>query len=78
MMIMPILLMLFVKNITNGAPLVNRWHKKFVDRIIDGVKVAKPLNQSELSEGFACFDTHDFKMGYQAFLNKQKPKFEGR
>ena len=64
--------------ISEGAPLVNRWHKKFVDRILNGVKETKPLNESELSEGFACFDTHDFKMGYQAFLKKQKPKFEGR
>ena len=29
-------------------------------------------------ECFDCFDTEDFRIGYAAFLAKQKPKFVGR
>ena len=63
------------KNICAGAPLVNRWHKKFVYRVING---AKQLTEDELAEGFLCFDTKDYKEGVTAFLNKKTPNFEGR
>lgn len=63
------------RRIADGAPLVNRWHKKFVDRVLAG---GAPLSEVEQAEGFACFDTNDFNTGFRAFLAKEKPEFEGR
>ena len=62
------------QRIADGAPLVARWHKKFARRLRD----PKPLSAAEYDEGFACFGTEDFRIGYQAFLAKQKPEFQGR
>lgn len=62
------------QRIAEGAPLVARWHKKFARRLRD----ATPLTALEYDEGFACFGTEDFRIGYQAFLAKQKPGFSGR
>lgn len=62
------------QRIADGAPLVARWHKKFARRLRD----AKPLTEKEYDEGFACFGTEDFRIGYRAFLAKQKPEFKGR
>jgi len=62
------------RRIADGAPLVARWHKAFVRRLEQG----GTLTEAELDEGFACYDTDDFKIGYKAFLDKVKPKFEGR
>ncbi|MDF1569648.1 MAG: enoyl-CoA hydratase-related protein [Spirochaetaceae bacterium] len=61
------------KRIADGAPLVARRHKKFLKRLDD----PEPLSAEELSEGFACFDSRDFEIGYKAFLAKEKPQFEG-
>lgn len=60
--------------IGQGAPLVARWHKKFIRNIMSG----KTLSEEEREEAFDCFDTEDFRTGYQAFLNKEKPQFSGR
>lgn len=60
--------------IAAGAPLVARWHKKFLKRLEDPA----PLSEAELDEGYECFDTRDFEIGYQAFLAKRQPEFEGR
>lgn len=62
------------ERIADGAPLVARWHKKFARRLSDGT----PLTVAELDECFDCFDTADFRIGYAAFLAKQKPEFSGR
>ena len=62
------------RRIANGAPLVARWHKKFARRLRD----ARPLTDAEYLEGFDCFGTEDFRIGYQAFLAKQKPEFKGK
>jgi enoyl-CoA hydratase/carnithine racemase len=62
------------ERIAEGAPLVARWHKKFVRRLRQG----SPLSPAEVDEGFACFDTEDFQIGYKAFLAKEKPEFIGR
>src|SRR5215470_20043723 len=56
-----------------GAPLVARWHKKFAQRLLD----PRPLTAEEYDESFACFDTEDYRIGYRAFLAKQKPEFRG-
>ncbi|MEE8216626.1 MAG: enoyl-CoA hydratase-related protein, partial [Acidiferrobacterales bacterium] len=62
------------QRIAEGAPLVARWHKKFANRLADPT----PLTEEELDEGFACFGTEDFQIGYRAFLKKQQPEFKGR
>jgi enoyl-CoA hydratase len=62
------------RRIAEGAPLVNRWHKQFIERLA----VRAQLTEKEWDEGFACFDTADYREGVDAFLNKRKPRFEGR
>jgi len=62
------------ERIAEGAPLVARWHKKFARRLAD----PRPLTAAESDEGFDCFDTEDFRIGYAAFLAKKKPVFAGR
>jgi enoyl-CoA hydratase/carnithine racemase len=63
-----------VARIASGAPLVARWHKAFANRLAD----PHPLEPDELAQNHACFDTEDFQIGYQAFLAKKTPSFEGR
>lgn len=62
------------QRIAEGAPLVARWHKQFIRRLESG----GALTEAELDEGFRCYDTEDFRIGYRAFLAKEKPQFVGR
>lgn len=62
------------RRIAEGAPLVARWHKRFVRRLLD----PRPLTEAERDESFACFGTEDFRIGYRAFLAKETPVFVGR
>ncbi len=62
------------QRIVDGAPLVARWHKKFIDRLSDPALLTK----NEVDEGFLCFGTRDFEIGLKAFLEKKKPEFTGR
>lgn len=60
--------------IAASAPLVNRWHKKFVRRLRDN----RPITPEESDEAYACFDTEDYRLGREAFGQKLKPAFVGR
>ena len=60
--------------IAAGAPLVARWHKQFLRELDAGA----PLDAQQRDEGFRCYDTEDFRIGYQAFLAKTPPAFVGR
>jgi len=62
------------RRIAAGAPLVARWHKRFLRRLED----PRPLSEAELDEGYECFGTEDFQTGYRAFLDKKSPEFKGR
>jgi len=62
------------KRIAEGAPLVARWHKAFLERLED----PRPLTEAESDEGYLCYATEDFQIGYRSFLDKTKPAFEGR
>lgn len=63
-----------VERVCAGAPLSARWHKKFVARLRSG----EALSEMELDEGYACFDTEDYQIGYRTFLAKIPPVFLGR
>ncbi len=62
------------RRIAAGAPLVARWHKKFMRRQADPA----PLSDEEMNESYLCYDTEDFHIGYNAFLEKIKPVFKGK
>jgi enoyl-CoA hydratase len=63
------------RRIAAGAPLVARWHKAFTRRLLEN---PAPLAEAETDEGYACFDTEDFQIGFRAFLARQPPEFIGR
>lgn len=63
------------RRIAEGAPLVNRWHKRFVRRLAPQLA---PLTPAEIEENFAYFATEDYRIGMDAFAKKQKPRFKGR
>jgi enoyl-CoA hydratase/carnithine racemase len=62
------------RRIAQGAPLVARWHKKFINRMLQGA----PLTAQERDEAHLCFDTEDFRIGWKAFLAKERAAFVGR
>lgn len=59
--------------IASGAPLVNRWHKKFLSRLLEGT----PLTAAEQDEAHSSFETSDYQEGQAAFLEKRDPRFRG-
>ena len=63
------------RRIAEGAPLVARWHKQFVRRL-EAQPV--PLTEREIEANFEYFSTEDYRIGYDAFMNKRKPDFVGR
>ena len=64
-----------VERISAGAPLVARWHKQFIRRLTPH---AAPLTAKEIDDSFAYFASEDFRIGYEAFMQKKKPVFRGR
>ncbi len=62
------------RRIADGAPLVARWHKQFIERL----SVRASVCPDAWNEGFACFDTEDYRTGVAAFLAKTKPVFKAR
>lgn len=62
------------RRIAEGAPLVARWHRKFINRLMD----PKPLTPEEYDESFACFGSEDYRIGRDTFLAKKKPDFKGK
>jgi len=64
-----------VQRIAAGAPLVARWHKQFIRRL---TPQPAPLSNAEIDANFDYFGTEDYRIGYDAFINKQKPRFTGR
>jgi enoyl-CoA hydratase/carnithine racemase len=63
------------RRIADGAPLVARWHKQMIRRLAPHVP---PLTEAERSDNFQYFDTEDYRIGYEAFMAKRKPRFTGR
>jgi len=62
------------RRIADGAPLVARWHKQFIERLT----VRADIPPEEWDVGYACFDTDDYRAGVKAFLEKTKPEFKAR
>lgn len=63
------------RRIADGAPLVARWHKQFVRRL---TPQPEALTEAEIEANFKYFATEDYRIGYEAFMRKQAPKFVGR
>jgi enoyl-CoA hydratase len=63
------------RRIAEGAPLVNRWHKRFIRQL---ASQPPALTAAEIEENFAYFATEDYRIGMDAFAKKQKPAFKGK
>lgn len=62
------------RRIADGAPLSHRFHRKALKRLAD----PRPLSKAELDSEHDYADSEDYMVGYNAFKNRDKPKFQGR
>jgi enoyl-CoA hydratase/carnithine racemase len=62
------------RRIAAGAPLVARWHKQWIARLLTGA----PLTDKEKRASFAFLETDDHREGMAAFTEKRQPLFTGR
>jgi enoyl-CoA hydratase/carnithine racemase len=62
------------QRIAAGAPLVARWHKQWIARLLDG----RPLTDEEKRASFAFLETDDHREGMAAFFEKRPPDFSGK
>ena len=62
------------RRIAAGAPLAARWHKQFLRQL----ETRQPLTEAQRDEGYACYDSEDFRIGVRSFLAKTVPEFVGR
>jgi enoyl-CoA hydratase/carnithine racemase len=60
--------------IVGGPPLVHRWHKQFLDRLLSGV----PLTPADHDVHYEAFETEDYRIGWTSFLARTEPRFVGR
>jgi len=61
-----------VDRIGQGAPMVARWHKRFIRRLV----TPHAVTENELDECYDFLATRDYKEGIEAFKTKRKPGFE--
>jgi enoyl-CoA hydratase/carnithine racemase len=61
------------RRVAAGAPLVHRWHRRFVRRLLDPA----PLADAEREEAHEAFGTADYREGRAAFLERRDPEFRG-
>jgi enoyl-CoA hydratase len=62
------------RRFADGAPLSHRHHRKALRRLLD----PRPLSKAELESQFDYADSEDYMAGYNAFRNREKPRFQGR
>ena len=62
------------RRIAAGAPLVARWHKQWIARLLQD----RPLSLEEKRASFDFLATADYAEGLAAFLEKRPPRFTGR